>query len=263
MNYIIFDLEFNQDYNPLKEDRSVITPKCPFEIIQIGAVKLNESLKTISSLDRLVKPQIYTNINPFVKEMTGITEDLLDTAKPFKEIYKEFIEFIGDITNILCVWGMTDIRELFRNVDYHGLDTSQIPKEYIDLQRYASRYFNCSKGINIGLHNSINLLNIPIENEFHNAFNDACYTVQVFKRICNRNIKPSVYNPNKYTRRNTDNNERKRIDIQGLIKQFEKMFNREMSSEEQKIIKLAYMMGKTNQFQIEVCNNLNIKKDKK
>ncbi|WP_341421132.1 hypothetical protein [Clostridium magnum] len=41
------------------------------------------------------------------------------------------------------------------------------------------------------------------------------------------------------------------------------MFNREMSTEEQSIIKLAYMMGKTNQFQTEICNNLSIKKDKK
>ncbi|KZL88765.1 exonuclease domain-containing protein [Clostridium magnum] len=74
------------------------------KIIQIGAVKLDENLQTISFLDRLVKPQIYTTINPFVKEMTGITMDLLDTAKPFKEIYEEFIEFTTGTTSILCVW---------------------------------------------------------------------------------------------------------------------------------------------------------------
>ncbi|SHI20174.1 Inhibitor of the KinA pathway to sporulation, predicted exonuclease [Clostridium magnum DSM 2767] len=263
IDYLVFDLEFNQDYNPAKKDRNIITPKCPFEIIQIGAVKLDENLQTISFLDRLVKPQIYTTINPFVKEMTGITMDLLDTAKPFKEIYEEFIEFTTGTTSILCVWGMTDMRELFRNIEYHGLDMSPIPKEYINLQLYASKYFNCSKGVNIGLHNAIELLHIPVKKQFHNAFNDACYTVEVFKKIYNKDIKPCIYNPNKYIRRNTDNSERKKIDTYRLIKQFEKMFNREMSTEEQSIIKLAYMMGKTNQFQTEICNNLSIKKDKK
>ena len=34
--------------------------------------------------------------------------------------------------------------------------------------------------------------------------------------------------------------------------QFEKMFNREMSAEEKSIIKLAYIMGKTHQFQVKV-----------
>jgi hypothetical protein len=34
-----------------------------------------------------------------------------------------------------------------------------------------------------------------------------------------------------------------------MIKQIEKMFNRAMTDDEKQIIKLAYIMGKTNQFQ--------------
>ncbi len=50
MNYIIFDLEFNQGYN------NQIEIKCPFEIIQIGAIKLNEDFTTIDTFNALVKP---------------------------------------------------------------------------------------------------------------------------------------------------------------------------------------------------------------
>lgn len=267
INYLVFDLEFNQDYRPIKDNKDdhkdIIASKCPFEIIQIGAVKLNQNLEIDSSLNKFIRPQVYSNINPFVKELTGITMDLLNTAKSFNKIYKEFIEFIGDTRTILCVWGMTDMRELFRNIEYHELDISPISKEYINLQSYASKYFSCPKGTNIGLHNAIELLRIPLENQFHNALNDAFYTVEVFRKIYNQNIKPSLYNPNKYIKRTAANNERKTLNTHELIKQFEKMFKREMSSEEQSIIKLAYMMGKTNQFQTEISNNLNIKKDKK
>ena len=45
----------------------------PFEIIQIGALKLNENLETISTFDSLIKPTIYKYIHPFVANLTKIT----------------------------------------------------------------------------------------------------------------------------------------------------------------------------------------------
>ena len=51
MNYIIYDLEFNQ---PLSKDNSI--SDLTFEIIQIGALKLNENLEVISTFNKLVKP---------------------------------------------------------------------------------------------------------------------------------------------------------------------------------------------------------------
>lgn len=257
MNYIIFDLEFNQSYNSSKENKCIVNKDCPFEIIQIGAVKLNERLQSIGNIDRLVKPVIYTVLNPFVEKLTGITINDLNSANSFKEIYAEFIDFIGNDETMLCVWGKADIKELFRNIQYHQLDTSSISKKYIDLQRYASRYLNCPKGTSIGLSNAVKLLNISFKNEFHNAFADAYYTAEIFKKIYNEKLEPKIYNHSRHNRLNTYSKEKKNIDTHGLIKQFEKMFNRKMTEEEIKIIKLAYIMGKTNQFQIKSYDNLN------
>lgn len=250
MNYIIFDLEFNQGYNSIKGNKNITTPKCPFEIIQVGAVKLDENFQIISTLNRLIKPEIYTDIHPFVKEITGITMEQLNTAKTFNEIYQEFIEFVKGDRNVLGVWGAADMKELFRNIEYHQLGTFLIPKEYINIQFYASKYLNCPKGTNVGLRNAVELLNIPIKKQFHDAFNDAYYTAEIFKKIYNETIKSNIYNPNKGKKSKSCNNGKKKIDTYKLIKQFEKMFNREMSEEEKEIIKLAYIMGKTNQFQI-------------
>lgn len=44
------------------------------------------------------------------------------------------------------------------------------------------------------------------------------------------------------------NNEKTKVNISKLIGQFEKTFDRKMTEDEEKIIKLAYLMGKTNQF---------------
>ena len=252
MNYIVFDLEFNQGYNFTKEPKNVTNPKCPFEIIQIGALKLNSKFETIAVLDILIKPEIYTELNPFVRELTGLTIEDLDRGKSFKEMYEEFLKFIENHGSILCVWGVADIKELFRNIEYHELDATMVPTEYINIQSYASKKLNCEKGINIGLGTASQLLNISIENKLHDAFNDAYYTVEIFKKIYNKKIRPSIYNPYKNTRLNKSATQKHKVDTYNLIKQFEKMFKREMTDEEQSIIKLAYIMGKTNQFQIKV-----------
>jgi DNA polymerase III epsilon subunit-like protein len=247
MNYIIFDLEFNQGHKSTKETKNTTNPKCPFEIIQLGAIKLDENFNEVSTLNSLVKPSIYNIINPYVSEITGITLDMLKDAVPFNEVYKEFSQFVNDNDNILCVWGMSDLKELFRNIEYHKLDICTIPKQYINIQRHASKYFNCPKGINIGLQNAVELLNLPLNNQFHDAFNDAYYTAEVFKKLYNNvTIKPALYNfYNSINRTRTKN---RKVDYKKLIEQFEKIYSRKMTEEEQAIIRLAYVMGKTNQF---------------
>lgn len=254
MNYIVFDLEFNQGYNFAKGTKSLINPKCPFEIIQIGAIKLNDHFETIDSLDVIVKPQIYTTLNPFVKELTGITMDDLNKGTSFKEMYKVLSDFIKTDRSVLCVWGIADIKELIRNIRYYELNALSVPIEYINIQSYASSTLNCKKGINIGLGNAAKLLGIPIENQFHNALNDAYYTAEVFKKIYNKEIKPNIYIP-KVTGLNRLGTQNYKIDLISLMNQFEKMFKREMSIDEKSIIKLAYIMGKTNQFQIKIDQN--------
>lgn len=257
MNYIVFDLEFNQAFNFSKEKINIANPKCPFEIIQIGAIKLNENFERIGSLDALIKPEIYTTLNPFVQELTGITMDKLDSGKSFKEIYKELIEFMKPDKSALCIWGMADIKELFRNIEYYELDSSEVPSDYINIQSYASKVLNCQKGISIGLSNAAKLLNIPIETQFHNALNDAQYTAEVFKKIYNSKIKTTLYNHHKHRNLNRPNTQNYKIDYCNLFNQFEKMFKREFTTDEKSIVKLAYIMGKTNQFQIKSSQSTN------
>lgn len=192
MNYIVFDLEFNQGYSPVKGDKSVINKDCPFEIIQIGAVKLDKNLNTVSTLDRLIKPCIYPTLHPLVADLTGLTMDELSKAEPFEVIYKEFIEFLKSDRSILCTWGMADIRELFRNILYYKLDSSKVPNEYIDLQVMPLNILSVKKVLGVGLGAAVALLDIPFSEDFHNALADASYTAEVFKKIYSKNIKPKI-----------------------------------------------------------------------
>lgn len=248
MNYMVVDFEFNHGFSFEKKNKKVINLECPFEIIDVGAVKLDEDLNTIAIFDELVKPTVYKRLHPFVEKLTGISRENLKAAKPFEEVYRKLTEFINDV-DVLCVWGNADIKELIRNIEYHKLDASIVPMEYINIQSYASEQLNSPGGTSIGLGNAAKLMDIPIEAQLHKAFNDAYYTAEVFKKINNENIKPKTYCFESDIKMKRQKVKKTTLDTNKLIAQFEKMFNRQMTSEEKTIIKLAYKMGNTNQFQ--------------
>lgn len=248
MNYIIFDLEFNQYYNSKNDNKIKHKLNCPFEIIQIGAIKLDKDLQTVETFDRLIKPELYTEIHPFVEHLTGISAEQLALGKSFKEVYKDFLTFIGDEKSIFSTWGNSDMKELFRNLQCHKLPTASFPKEYIDIQAYASEYLNCPENTSVSLRNAVEMLKLPLKEDFHNALNDAYYTAQIFTKLYNKNLRISKYIPERSRRKKREPHKKAKVDAPSLIKQFEKMYNREMSDEEVSIIKLAYLMGKSGQF---------------
>ncbi|KMT21043.1 3'-5' exonuclease [Clostridium cylindrosporum] len=245
MHYIIFDLEFNQDFSSTPQI-AVHGQKYPFEIIQIGAIKLDSNLRTVSTFNRYIKPTIYSKISPFITELTGITTKQLLVEKSFPNVYRDFIDFIDDKESIFCIWGPSDIKEIFRNADYHKLDRNLLPKMFINIQSYVSKHLGFSSKNLIGLQNAVDTLNIPKVYEFHNAFYDAYYTSEIFKKIYTSSIEPKQYNPS-YVRIKP-RKQKVDIDYDGLMGQFSKMYDREMTQEEQEIIKLAYKMGRTHQF---------------
>ncbi|CAH2213084.1 3'-5' exonuclease [Tepidibacter aestuarii] len=245
MNYIIYDLEFNQPRSSKSSSREE-TKKCPFEIIQIGAIKLDDNFNAIGTFDRLVKPTIYTSIHPYIQDLTNIDMDQLSKADYFPKVYSDFLKFIDD-SSIFCVWGKVDLKELFRNIRYHKLELPTT-NQYIDVQNHTTKHLKFTKGFSVGLEKAVDTFKIPLDKEFHNAFNDAYYTSKIFKTIYNENIVPQAYDMNRTARSNSS---KPKVDMNALFRQFEKMYCRKMSRHEKKIIKLAYMMGKTNQFTVD------------
>ena len=79
MDYVIFDLEWNQcPYGKEKEN-----PKLPFEIIEIGAVKMDGERNVLGTFHRIVKPVVYQHLHHRTREVVGLTEEDLQNGIPF------------------------------------------------------------------------------------------------------------------------------------------------------------------------------------
>lgn len=253
MEYIIFDLEFNQGFDR-KLNKTISNEKCPFEIIQIGAIKLDSKFNIIDTFNSYVKPTIYKEIHPFISRMTNIKDSDFNCSPTFPEVYNNFTEFISSQDPILCVWGSGDLKELYRNINYHKLASNTLPKSYINIQQHASKYFDNPAGKSIGLQNAISLLQLDEKMSYHNALNDAYYTAKVFIKIYNSSIVPDIYMYTNIRPKTIKYSSKKKIDYDKLFDEFKKILNRELTKDEKKIINLAYNMGKTNQFALENAN---------
>ncbi len=182
---IVLDLEFNQAFDFGEHERgSEVNPKCRFEIIQIGAVKVDEQYNVADLFSILIKPIIYPKIHPYVEKITGFTDKDFYGSPNFPEAFAKFRKFIND-DPVLGTWGYSDIKALYRNITYHGLTDDPVIMRYVDIQQIATKYIGFSKGGAIGLKNAVETLGITIDEDkqFHNALGDAYYTAEILKKI--------------------------------------------------------------------------------
>lgn len=177
-HFIVLDLEWNQ--NPGGKDGSL---EClPFEIIEIGAVKLDENLQIVSEFQRLIRPRVYRQMHYKIMEVTHMSIDVLEAkGLKFEQAAEEFFGWCGEDYR-LCTWGSMDLTELQRNMVYHGMELPfQMPLLYYDLQKlYGLVKGDKSKE---ALDTAVQELGIRTDRPFHRALDDAHYTGRVMGRM--------------------------------------------------------------------------------
>ena len=90
MEYIVLDLEWNQS-NTGKEDA---VEKLPFEIIEIGAIKLNKERVMVSEFNELIKPQVYHEMHKITSKLIHIQMQELERGRPFPEVGGDFVRLV-------------------------------------------------------------------------------------------------------------------------------------------------------------------------
>ena len=184
MNIIVLDLEWNQNSLGKKERDS---EKPVFEIIEIGAVKLNEKFEIIDKFSQLIKPQIYHTMHKITADLIHLQMKELKRGKDFSIVIKEFIDWCGK-DYIFATWGPLDLLELQRNMKYYDIEPlSDKPIKYYDVQKLFSLVIIKEKTRKT-LEFAIDYFKIEKEVPFHRAFSDAYYTAKVFQKFVNEDI---------------------------------------------------------------------------
>lgn len=179
MNYIVLDLEWNQSNTGLEEEINRI----PFEIIEVGAIKLSDRNVMVSEFNELVKPQIYHEMYHITSKLIHLQMRELERGNPFRDVADRFLHWIGEEPYLFCTWGSLDLMEFQRNLEfYDGKPLSDGPIAYLDVQKLFAIVYE-EKKFHRSLEYAIDFLQIPKNIPFHRAFSDAYYTTQILSYI--------------------------------------------------------------------------------
>lgn len=178
MNHIVMDLEWNQ---ALFRENTVHEPVTLHgEIIQIGAVKLDDKFNIADSFKIIIKPKHYRILNKHIEKLTGITQYQLEHGVPFPEAIKKFRAFCGRHC-VLMIWGSDDIAILRDNLLIHGMDTDWLPK-YYNLQVMFNEQVS-GETRQWSLEDAMTAMMIENDLAAHDALNDASNTAKIVQKL--------------------------------------------------------------------------------
>jgi inhibitor of KinA sporulation pathway (predicted exonuclease) len=174
------DLEWNSVYAP--KIRGHLN-----EIIEIGAVTLDEQFRELKYFSMLVRSRLGGGrLQTHVREMTSLTQqDLQVHGQPFDKAIARFTRWLGSGEHILCTWGDGDIRALLANTRYFtGARELTFFKNYVNLQAYFQHRFETSKAQQIGLSAAGEMLGLPSEGyHLHRALGDSRFTAEILRKL--------------------------------------------------------------------------------
>lgn len=162
MNYIVLDLEWNQSNTGLEKE----VAKLPFEIIEIGAIKLNEEFVMVGEFSELVKPQVYHEMHRITSKLIHMQMQELERGKPFSDVASRFLDWCGE-DYVFCTWGTLDLTELQRNMRFFEMETlADKPLAYLDVQKLFSIAYEDRK-TRRALEYAVDFLKIEKDIPFH------------------------------------------------------------------------------------------------
>ncbi len=220
MNYIVFDLEWNQSNTGREKEVAIL----PFEIIEIGAVRLSEAGEDTGRFSELIRPKVYREMHQITSRLIHLRTRELKNGKPFVDVAKGFLEWCGQDPYLFCTWGSADLTELQRNLRFYDMPPlAEGPFIYLDIQKLFSLAFEDGKSRR-SLEHAIDFLSLPKDIAFHRALSDARYTARILRRILKE--KPEVLKNHSYDvfHTPTDKNAEIKVQFDGYAKYISREF---------------------------------------
>lgn len=171
MKHVVVDLEMN----PVSREFREVRRKLNEEVIEIGAVRLDENFQQEAEFQCYVKPE-YGPIKKHITSLTGITQAMVADKKTYAACFQDFVDWVGEEETKIYSWSMSDIKQLCSECRYKlpDFDIEWLNARWVDLQQeFDDR---------LGLHNSLALkhalgaMDHKFEGTQHTALADAINT---------------------------------------------------------------------------------------
>ena len=159
------------------------------EIIQIGAVMMNDLYEIVDKFSTYVTPR-YGKINNYILSLTGISERTIKGAPEIEEALEAMIQWIGEREAIFFSWSPTDYYQIRKEVRWKCRE--EVKEEpgwawllnqdnWIDYQEAFGKRLGSTR--NLALMEALDLAEVEIEGRLHDGLDDAYNTACLISKL--------------------------------------------------------------------------------
>ena len=155
------------------------------EIIQIGAVMMDESYEMIDKFSVYVKPR-FGEIDRFIATLTGISPKTIKGSPDIEEALRKLLEWIGDNEPVFYSWSATDYHQIRNEIAYKCQDKDHFKVllnrvNWIDYQEKFRKRLGSSTVLN--LPEALQLVEIDTKGRLHDGLDDAYNTAGLIAKL--------------------------------------------------------------------------------
>lgn len=181
MNYLVIDLEMCK----VPKNYRGKNYKYASEIIQVGAVLLDEEYKEIGKLCQYVRPE-YGVLDYFITNLTGIEKGQLKNAPKLKDALIHMIDWLGEREYKIFAWSKSDYSQFEHEIKSKNLESQKIwefmnPVRWIDYQEVFGKRYNFEQAV--GLEEALMLCDIEPNGRLHDGLDDARNTARLIEKL--------------------------------------------------------------------------------
>lgn len=181
--HIIIDFEMNP-VDGKREDAPLL-PKN--EIIQIGAIKLDEEYHVVDRFNAFVHLQFNSRVARHIKKITGITTEKVVNGDCLGVVLEAFSDWMGEERLSIYAWSENDLQQLREECAFKGIEIPGNMKHWLDFQAVYGVLTRLSrKGRKISLTAAAERFCIDVDKQnLHNALYDAELTTKLLVPFLN------------------------------------------------------------------------------
>lgn len=176
--YVIVDLEMCNVPKGIKRDAY----NWRNEVIQIGAVVVDESLNITDEFMTLVSPE-FGAIDNFIEKLTGISRKAVQGAPKVKEALELFVNWLPSDA-LLVSWSENDENQIRKEIEGKNIlveGLNDYLDTWVDCQKTFGEKMNAQK--NYKLSEALIIADIDYDDGEHDALVDAKNTAQLFVKM--------------------------------------------------------------------------------
>lgn len=181
MNYLVIDLEMCKVPKHYRSKKY----KYANEIIQVGAVLLDEEYEVIGKINQYVHPE-YGVIDHFISNLTGIQNSQVKHAPCLKDVLIHMVNWLGEREYKVYAWSDSDYSQLQHEIVSKEIVDEKIEnfmkaERWIDYQEEFGMRFEFSRAIS--LEEALMYCDIDVDGRLHDGLDDAANTAKLIKTL--------------------------------------------------------------------------------